>query len=252
MLAVARTVAALPSAYLLIPKIEPWGLALVALGGVWLCLWRQRWRWLGLPAILAGLASSGAAPIPDILVTADGRLAAVRTPQGDLALSSTRRGRYAARRWLDRYGQRDAALWTETTKNGAPKTGPPPARCDAAGCLFRRSGYRVAFVATPDAFVEDCFRADLLITPLARPPNCPTPRLIIDKAALNRGGSHAIWLPATPGAGPIRVLTDRRLRGARPWVPAVARRAGRLPYGRKRLRTARRAQKWRIRPIRRP
>lgn len=246
MLAVADTVASLPAAQLLIPQITPWGLGLVAAGGLWLCLWRQRWRWFGLPAILAGLLTSGAAPVPDILVTADGRLAAVRTAAGELALSSTRRARYAARRWLDRYGQRRARRWTErpgraTLETGTLNTGPPPVRCDADGCVFRRGRRLVAFVTRPEAFAEDCVRAELLITPLARPPTCPGPRLIIDARALRLGGSHAVWLRD----GALRVATDRRTRGTRPWVPGPAHRTGRLRY-------RRRGQKWRIRPTRRP
>ncbi|MEQ8698509.1 MAG: ComEC/Rec2 family competence protein, partial [Bauldia litoralis] len=240
MLDVAAWIAALPAAHLLIPRIETWGLALVAAGGLWLCLWRGNWRWWGLPAVLTGLASCATAPVPDILLTGDGRLAAVRTAKGDFVLSSTRRARYAARRWLDRFGQPAARLWTET-----PKTGPPPVRCEAEGCLFRHKGKLIAFSARSESFAEDCARADVLITPLARPPNCSNPRLIVDGPALRARGAHAIWL----GAAIPRVVTDREHRGIRPWVPHATERTGRLPR-----RTYRRTQhqNWRIKPTSRP
>ncbi len=43
MIAVARWVAGWPGAVVLLPAMPVWGLALVALGGLWLCLWQRRW-----------------------------------------------------------------------------------------------------------------------------------------------------------------------------------------------------------------
>ncbi len=42
-IAVARWVAGWPGAVVLLPAMPVWGLALVALGGLWLCLWQRRW-----------------------------------------------------------------------------------------------------------------------------------------------------------------------------------------------------------------
>ena len=52
-LAVAREVASWPASSVAAVPIPGWGLAIVALGLCWLCLWRARWRLLGAPVIAA-------------------------------------------------------------------------------------------------------------------------------------------------------------------------------------------------------
>ena len=53
-LAVARFIAGLPGASILVPQWPVTALALLAAGGLWLALWRRPWRWIGL--VPAGLA----------------------------------------------------------------------------------------------------------------------------------------------------------------------------------------------------
>jgi competence protein ComEC len=43
--------------------------------------------------------------------------------------------------------------------------------------------------------------------------------LVVDRFAVWRNGAHAVWLERS-GA---RVLSDRAVRGTRPWVPPVPR-----------------------------
>ena len=105
MLATARQVAAWPGAVGLVPAMPAVGLAAIAIGGMWLCIWRRRWRYWGLLGIIAGLLSVPLAPVPNILVSGDGRLMAVRMADGALALSSTRRAKRVGRVWLNRAGQ---------------------------------------------------------------------------------------------------------------------------------------------------
>jgi competence protein ComEC len=108
---VAATVAAWPGAVALAPAMPVAGLAAAAFGGLWLCLWRRRWRVFGFAAMAAGLMTLGFARPPDVLVNGTGRLMAVRTAAGELALSSTRRSRFQAETWLRRSGQKDPAPW---------------------------------------------------------------------------------------------------------------------------------------------
>ena len=51
---VAKTIAGWPGAIVHIPALPQWGLGLMTIGGLWLTLWRRRWRLLGLPAIAVG------------------------------------------------------------------------------------------------------------------------------------------------------------------------------------------------------
>src|SRR5262249_46381273 len=79
---VAKWVAALPGNIGLTPRLPAWGLALVAMGGLWLCLWQRRWRWCGLAAIAAGFLSMTTSVPPDIVVVDGARVIAVRAADG--------------------------------------------------------------------------------------------------------------------------------------------------------------------------
>ena len=74
---IGRTVSALPSATLMVPHMPDWGLVCVALGMAWLGLWRTRLRLAGVVPLLLGLASPALVRPPDVLLAADGRLAAI-------------------------------------------------------------------------------------------------------------------------------------------------------------------------------
>ncbi len=85
---VARTTAALPAATLDVPHMPPWGLATTALGIAWLGLWRSPMRLIGVPAIVLGLLSPMLVRPPDLMVSADARLIAVRA-YGQVYLQQT-------------------------------------------------------------------------------------------------------------------------------------------------------------------
>lgn len=69
----ASAVARLPGAVGRVPAIPSSAFALMVLGGLWLCIWRTRWRLLGLVLGAAGLALSPTLERPDVLVGGDGR-----------------------------------------------------------------------------------------------------------------------------------------------------------------------------------
>src|SRR3546814_4200854 len=74
----AATVAAWPGALLQVPPMPDAGLALIVLGGLWLCLWRRPWRWAALLPILLGALSPLTFEPPHLLVSDDARQVAVR------------------------------------------------------------------------------------------------------------------------------------------------------------------------------
>lgn len=211
MLAIAHRVAGWSGAVSLLPAMPVAGLILISLGGLWLCLWSRRWRWIGVVPMLVGLASVGLARSPDILLTGDGKLVAVRGDNGALTLSSKTRSRFAGDLWLRRAGQAESPVWPQS---GFSEDG--RLSCDISGCIYRAGGHLVALVKDPRALAEDCLRADVLIvlSPVAIGP-CPSPRQIIDRADLDAGGGHAVYL--RPDGG-VELKTVRGERGDRPWV----------------------------------
>ena len=102
---IAHTIADLPGAVRLVPAMPTLALVLIAGGGLWLCLWRRRWRLAGLAGLVAGALVMAHHPTPDILVDGGAKLVAVRAPDGELRLSSHQRARFAGQTWLRRAGQ---------------------------------------------------------------------------------------------------------------------------------------------------
>ncbi|MBI4183837.1 MAG: ComEC/Rec2 family competence protein [Proteobacteria bacterium] len=209
LLAVAGTVASWPGAVARVPQMPTSGLALVALGGLWLCLWRRPWRFLGLAGITAGMLSIGLARPPDVLISPDARLFALREADGELRFSTETRGRFGRDVWLRREG-REGAPWS--ARDGSGEGG---VRCDAVGCVLVRDGVRLAIVEDARGLAEDCRLADFVVSLDPVRGRCSTRLGVIDRFDLWRDGAQALWIEG----GRVRVVSDRALRGARPWVP---------------------------------
>jgi competence protein ComEC len=79
-------------------------LPLITMGGLWLFLWRGRWRLAGLGGLAAALVLWGWAPDrPQVLIAPGGRLVGVLGPEGR-ALDHGRAQSFAAETWLRRDG----------------------------------------------------------------------------------------------------------------------------------------------------
>ena len=87
----AMRIAALPGNVWAMPLLPTVGVVLVALGGLWLCLWQGRWRVWGLAGIAAGLATMALVRPPDLILGDLGRLLAARLPGGGYAVRRPKR-----------------------------------------------------------------------------------------------------------------------------------------------------------------
>ncbi len=207
--AIGRTVVAWPQAVIPVPHIAPWGLAAYSLGLAWLALWRSRLRLLGLLAIAAGLLSAPLYRPPDILVSADARLIALRTGTTLHLLRTGSASTFIRDSWLQRLGLRDWRPMPEAGQTSADGT----LSCTATACILRPGNNLPAaqlLRGPPDT--ETCAAA-LVISAEPLRLDCPQPR-IIDRFSVWREGAHAAWLTPT---GP-EILSDRASRGNRPWV----------------------------------
>lgn len=100
----AHWIAVLPGATRPVPVAPASVLPLVTLGGLWLFLWRGRWRLGGIVSIaLALVLWSGAAERPEVLIAPGGRLIGVMGPGGRV-LDHPRAQSFAAKTWLRRDG----------------------------------------------------------------------------------------------------------------------------------------------------
>lgn len=172
-------------------------------------LWRRPWRLWGAVGVAAGLASVLLVRPPDVLVDGAGKLLAVRAAAGELWLSSLRTARFSRETWLRRVGQETAAAWPREGSDARLALA-----CDGLGCIYRAKGQVVALVRRPDALLEDCAMADVIVSVVPVRRRCPSAHTVIDRFDLWREGGHALWLEK----GGARVETVNGGRGNRPWV----------------------------------
>jgi competence protein ComEC len=204
---VAHRVAHWQGAVIAVPAMPVLSLALITLGCLWLFFWLQRWRWYGLGAVAAGIVVALVSRPPDLLVSSDGRLTAIRTEEGRLLLSHSATN-LVSETWVARGGGAEPGSFASAA--AAPDSA---LTCDGEGCVYRAAGQLVALSRTRRALEDDCRLATVLIATIPLRRTCPSPRLVIDRFDLWRNGAYALWL----AGGRIEAVSDRQRRGLRPW-----------------------------------
>jgi competence protein ComEC len=205
MLWCADTVARIPGAVAHIAAIPTTSFALMVAGGLWLCLWRTRWRLLGLAGLAAGIGLAPTLAHPDILAGRDGDLVAVRTTSGALSALSKSGTVFELQRWLEHDGDERSP---RAAANGEAF------RCDALGCTATVKGVLVAVARHPAALADDCRRAGVLVLNFPRPKGCRPAGTAIDFFDLRSKGTHMLYLRE----GAVRIVTVAEVRGVRPWT----------------------------------
>ena len=214
---VAKTVSHAPGSYSLVPSMGMVPLVVIALGALWVAIWRTEWKKYGIPVVLMGIVMAFFTPQPDILVDNGGRLIGVRDMQEDISLSSLRAGRMTRQRWAQRFGQEKAEKWSYNGNNGPDETW---MSCDNLSCLYRPTHKStetlIALVKDELALTEDCMNAQVVISLVPVEIACPSASLVIDRWDFYHKGGHALWLPEKSGDW-IAVKTVAESRGDRPW-----------------------------------
>jgi competence protein ComEC len=170
---------------------------------------------LGVPVMAAGLASGALVPRADVLVSADSRWVLLRVGEEVFA----ERGRGAAA------FTRDAMLraWGLTEVAALPRSGEAAGgaiRCTPAECRMAVAGGEVLVPRPRDANdrpVLDAARCAGVVAVVSAAPlrgRCAG-AVMVDRFSTWRDGALAVWA----GDGAARVVTDRDVRGDRPWVP---------------------------------
>lgn len=206
-LGIARGAAVLPGADLALGVMPASAIGLIAFGIIWLCLWQSRARYLGLAPLLAGLALPlWLGTSPQVLVSADFRMIAVRAP-GTVFLDAARPDVFTLREW--------ARFWGGRRSRGFPAPGQVAAgaACTADGCLTP-AGVLLWRASVPPA---QCRGVALIIARGSwhlRGNAACAGIPVIDHAAVVAGGAAAAWI--TPGH--VRLRFDREGRGDWPWL----------------------------------
>lgn len=205
---VAMRVAALPGNVWMTPLLPTAGVVLVALGGLWLCLWQGRWRLWGTVAIAAGLATMAFTGPPDLVLGDFGRLLAARLPEGGYAVAPT--AETITRSFLASDTGADLQPWP------APGTATGPLDCAATGrCIYAANGRRVAIVTADIGLPVLCYTVDAIVAQIPAGFKCRNEIPVADRIDTWRYGTIALWLDP---AG-IKIENANQSRGDRPWVP---------------------------------
>lgn len=207
--AIAFRVAAWPEAAMLVPSLPGASLWLLTAGGLWLCLWRRRWRYAGLPVAAIGLML-GPPPAPDLLMSEDGRVLGLRDERGVVHVASARLDRYVTETWARRQGQEGVRRWTASADEQILGLG-----CSTGLCRWRKGPWRIALVSDEKRLAEACGAADIVLSTVDAQARCRGPRLVMDRRDAWKDGAHALWLYDLG----VRRETANARRGDRPWVP---------------------------------
>ena len=203
-LVIGRAVSSWPEAVMAVPHMPPWGLAVVSLGIAWLGIWRTRLRLAGIAAILVGSLSPLMDRLPDVLVSADARLIALRLDEGVVYQQVAGAARFTREAWWQYLNTASPVRIDATTEGPGPQM-----RCADSLCRITIKGRSV--VLARGAYPCD---ADLLVSAEPQRFACAVVPPHIDRFSVWRQGAHAAWV----GPEGIRVISDHQYRGNRPWV----------------------------------
>lgn len=213
LLGLAHAVAETPGAVALLPTMPMPAFALMVGGGLWICLWKTKWRRWGLLPVAIGAFWALGTPAPDLVVTGDGQHLAIRTDRGGFALLRARAGDYVRDMLSETSGYEGELAAIEDL---------PTAACSADLCAahITRDGRTWRLLATRSRRYVDyepleraCAAADIVVSDRSLPRTCVPRWLKADRAFLERTGGLAITLGDRP-----RVVTVRDRVGRHPWM----------------------------------
>ncbi len=211
MLAIARFTAAQPGAVRLMPQMGAGTFALFVMGGLWIALWHGRRRLFGFVPVLAATTMLAVTPVPDVLVSSDGRNVGISGEGERLLILREGRSDFARDNLLELAG-----------KSGRPVTLEdwPGARCSRDFCsltldragrawhlLMGRSRARIE----ERALAAACDRADVVIADRWLPSSCRPRWLKADRGFLEEHGGLALYLANE------RVISVGQNQAGHPW-----------------------------------
>ena len=197
--------AALPAAMITIPSAPSLALPIAFVGLLWVCLWKGRLRWLGVPAALA--VSLWPRPsIPDVWIAADGANGAYRKG-AQAVLVQTDAKRFGADLWARRRG-----LTVDERPQFICKRKICRSPQDASVALSLWQGRKAPDQAQWQLL---CSRTEVVIVraDAAVPSTCQA-QMVFTARDLAKSGSIELWR----GPQGWRWLEAERLRGHRPWT----------------------------------
>ncbi|MBY0462072.1 MAG: ComEC family competence protein [Alphaproteobacteria bacterium] len=206
----AEKIAHWPGAAILVATPHYLFIVLTTFGGLWLCLWKEKWRWLGLVPICFSGFFIFYDHHPHIYITDE--VIAYRSGK-TLNLSSVKRGTFASDIWAKELGLTEIKLWNSQVIYYPSDVSKITL---ISNPYLDEKGQKRSYEET-DAYVSQyCSHNPRLISNgyvwrVCRDKIAPSS--IIDRFQLSRRGGHYLWV--YPNA--IKVVNAAEYFGKRPW-----------------------------------
>jgi competence protein ComEC len=207
---VAQTVAGWEGAVHVVQSPPVNVLPIMALGMLWVILWRGLVRFAGIVPVALAFGLWFGAERPPVLISSDGGLIGLVT-EGGRALSAPKGSGFAARQWLENDGD------TTDQAGAAVREG-----FFGAGKLrqFTYAGWRMAQLkgkGAVDLLGQACATADLVVLAAVNTGAAPKGCVVIDQDVLDKTGPLALWAHKDRGLWAVPTKTQHRLwTGGRP------------------------------------
>lgn len=206
MLDVSRWFSSLPYAAVTLPPMTHWGMLLVVLGGLWLCLWEKRWKLLGVPLIVVGMSTIVLYQPYDLVVNNEGTRILLRQENGQFLFLRGKKDSFESELWLQTMGLETALELKELQETAYD--------CDKNRCHVFLHGYDIAASLrknVADLCTQD---TDIAISEnYLKDESCEGAKLKLDKRFLRANGAAALHLRD----GWMKVDVTATGRGGRPW-----------------------------------
>jgi competence protein ComEC len=212
MLWIAHFTASQPGAVKMMPQMSWLNFALFAGGLLWLALWRGRTRLAGLIPVSIATLMLVTTPIPDLLISGDGRHVGIAGEGDRLLMLRNSRSSFARDNLTELAG---------FTGEPLPLAEWPGARCSRDFCSIglQRAGrqWNVLMSRSRDYVELDdlaaaCAQSDIVVSDRRLPRTCQPRWLKADRRMLQQTGGLSIVL-----SNPPRVTTVAQSQGAHGW-----------------------------------
>ncbi|MBI3418973.1 MAG: ComEC/Rec2 family competence protein [Proteobacteria bacterium] len=193
MLKSAEWVATFPGSVTYHPAMDFGFLLAVTAGGLWLCLWQNRWRFLSAVPLLVGTLGFLFTIRPDVLIAEDGITLAARAADGNLIVRAEHLDDFEVNAWRQRDGHQGVngpypLDWFEVAKKG----GEGPLSCTGYDCVYTKAGHAIAFPMSDAAIAAACGQGEVIVAALVE--SACLGKTVINRDVTHAKGSHAIYI----------------------------------------------------------
>lgn len=205
----ARLFSGLPYAAISLPPPSFFGIIITVIGGLWLCIWQQKWRIWGVIPIILGMMTIWLNQPYDLLVSSDASKVALRLDSGQLLFLRGKESSFDAQVWLRVHGLNNGLARDDLDE----KMG----NCDKNKCVVSAYGKKIIVTRGKKEIEASCDGdPDIVISHnyLDENPSCANVPLLLDKARLERDGATGLRFKD----GKVYIENSKEYRGQRPWV----------------------------------